>query len=813
MELGSHQESVWSVCYSPDGKLVASAGPDRLVKIWDVASGKCLREMAEHTEAISALAFSPDGTTLVSAGDDKRLVLWDIGTGAVVRTFEGHTMGVGSVAFSPAGSLIASGSGDATVRVWDVEDGRNILVCQGHTQGVGVVAFNPDGRRLASGSADGTIRLWDIKTNKALGVLSGHAGWVKALSFGPSGTQLASGGRDQKICVWDVAKLTCNQVLTGHQGVVWSLAFSPDGTRVASGSGDKTIKVWDPDSGEMLRTLVGHTDGVGTLSFSPDGMKLVSGSADTTLKLWDPGPPARHRQYPPNLVCSTRFADVSGNDALDAEEDAHLVLHVTNRGKGNSYGLTALVSGARPGMTVPAVSKLGNLAAGESATYKIPIRSTRALGAGAAGLTVALSDGRGFDAPLVKQTFETRAFHAPAFTAALGVEDGNGNGLIERGEELKLRIQVRNSGGPARGVRLTVSGPDGLMWLGDRRGLDLGDIPGGGWKEATFEGLVRNQYVGPTTMMLQAAVSEARPDLSVTLPVAMTLNEAAPRVVEQVARARAEENGVLPAPDLDDPVDAAPVRPVKQPNAHAVIIGIEQYKNALVPPVTYARRDATILREYAIKTLGVPADNVHLLVNHEATLADIRTTLSRKLANALEGSDVRVYVYFAGHGAPDLGSKQPFLVPHDGNPAYPDTSCYPLSELYDSLGRLPANVTVMLDACFSGGAGRGDAPGTLLANARPAMVELKEMVTPPNVTVLAAANGEQVSSGFPAKRHGLFTYFLLKGLGGEADADGNSHLTLDEMHRYLTPLVQRQARKVNREQTPTLQGSGGALLY
>jgi uncharacterized caspase-like protein len=152
-------------------------------------------------------------------------------------------------------------------------------------------------------------------------------------------------------------------------------------------------------------------------------------------------------------------------------------------------------------------------------------------------------------------------------------------------------------------------------------------------------------------------------------------------------------------------------------------------------------------------------------------------------------------------------------VPHDGNPVYPETSCYPLAELYESLGKLNATVTVLLDACFSGAAGRGDLPASLVADARPALVELKTTTTPPNVSVLAAGDGEQVSSSFTPKKHGLFTYFLLKGLGGEADADRDNRLTLDELHRYVTPLVRREARRLNREQTPTLQGDGAAVLF
>jgi TPR repeat protein len=531
--------------------------------------------------------------------------------------------------------------------------------------------------------------------------------------------------------------------------------------------------------------------------------------AQENLRRVQQAPPSQ----PPRLACTVTFQEPSGNNALDAEEDASIRLHLTNRGKGPAQAVKATVTGAVRGLLVPGTLEVGDLAPGATQEVTLPLRSTRALAEGRAALTIAIADRHGFDAPLVVQHLETRAFQAPAFAVELGVDDGSGNGLVERGEELTLKVVVRNQGGAARGVQVALDGPDDITWLGGRQPVRLGDIPPGGWSQATFGCLVRNQYAGPEALPLRAVVSEARADLGGAYPVALTLNQAGPRIVELVAQARAEARADAPAPALSDPVDQAPARQRTQPEAHAVIIGIERYKNALVPPVSHARRDATIVREYMTRTLGIPPENVHLLVDHEASLADLRTAISGQLANALDDPKARVYVYFAGHGAPNLKTKQPYLVPHDGNPAYPETSCYPLSELYESLGKLGVPVTVMLDACFSGSAGRGDAPETLLANARPALVELKDTGAPSNVSVLAAANGDQVSSSFAAKRHGLFTYFLLKGLGGEADADRDDRLTLDELHRYVTPAVQRQARKLNREQTPTLQGSGEVAVY
>jgi WD40 repeat protein len=117
-----------------------------------------------HTDTVWSVAFSPDGRLLASGSGDKTIKLWEVATGSLVRTLTGHTDSVLSVAFSPDGRLLASGSGyyDRTIKLWEVASGREVRTLSGHTDWVNSVAFSPDGRLLASGSKDKTIKLWDI---------------------------------------------------------------------------------------------------------------------------------------------------------------------------------------------------------------------------------------------------------------------------------------------------------------------------------------------------------------------------------------------------------------------------------------------------------------------------------------------------------------------------------------------------------------------------------------------------------------------------------------------------------------------------
>jgi hypothetical protein len=260
---------------------------------------------------------------------------------------------------------------------------------------------------------------------------------------------------------------------------------------------------------------------------------------------------------------------------------------------------------------------------------------------------------------------------------------------------------------------------------------------------------------------------------------------------------------VRPEPPVD--VDQLPASArAPDPRAVAIVIGLERY-NSRIPGVTYAERDAAVVREYFIRVLGVKPENLLYLTNDQATKGAIETAFEAQLPALVVPGRSDVYVYYAGHGAPDLESKIPYLIPYDGHPDFPKKSCYSLDSMYAALGKLEArSVTVALDACFSGTASRTDGAAALLANARPLFVAPVASYLPPGVAVLAAASAEQVSSGLPPQRHGLFTYYLLKGLGGEAFVDGR--LTLGALHSYLAREVPGQARKQGRTQTPLLLG-------
>jgi hypothetical protein len=252
-------------------------------------------------------------------------------------------------------------------------------------------------------------------------------------------------------------------------------------------------------------------------------------------------------------------------------------------------------------------------------------------------------------------------------------------------------------------------------------------------------------------------------------------------------------------------VDELPAgRAKSKGTAYAVVIGIEQYRQKL-PKADFATQDAKVVSDYLTKMLGYPEENVISLTNDHATYVDLVKYFEKWLPNNVE-KDSTVFIYYSGHGAPDPKTGDAFLVPYDGDPAFIDETGYSLKRMYTALGKLPAReVIVTLDSCFSGAGGRS----VIAKGSRPLVMNLQIAASlPQNVTVLSASAGNQTSSTFEEKGHGLFTYFMLKGIKNEDVVKQDGTLDIPSLYEYVKPQVSSIARKkYNNEQTPQLMGA------
>ncbi|MEN6622754.1 MAG: ankyrin repeat domain-containing protein [Smithella sp.] len=232
-------------------------------------------------------------------------------------------------------------------------------------------------------------------------------------------------------------------------------------------------------------------------------------------------------------------------------------------------------------------------------------------------------------------------------------------------------------------------------------------------------------------------------------------------------------------------------------NAYAVVIGIESYRN--IPNSDYSRSDATLVKTY-LKALGFRERNIDLITDEKATRTDIQKSLEAWLPSKIN-NDSTVIVYFSGHGAPEPSAGESYLVPYDGDPNYLPVTGYPLKRLYEKLGRLEAKeIIVILDSCFSGSGGRS----VLAKGARPLVTMAPANFLSPNMAILSATQGNQISTSSPDKGHGIFTYYFLKAIK-------NGKGTLAEIYKYITPKVEDDAKRLDIQQSPNLIPDAASL--
>ena len=289
LSIKAHNGHIMGLVFTADRKRLISSSFDRYIKIWDIGNGDCIHSW-QLLKPIYGITLSNDSQTLVSGCESGDILLWNVATGELLKTLIGHTSTVTNTAFQPGGMLLASSSDDSTIKLWNLATGECVSTLSEHTYAIWSIAFNSCGTQLISGSDDTSIKIWDVQTGLCLQTIPAGSRAIIAVVFSPDDQKIISASQDLTIRVWETLQLDnwqCTRVLQGHQNNIWSIGLDSSGKTLISSDLSGVLKVWDLESGQSLKTFRSVSTAFRSLAFHPTSNLLASSSEDGKIRLWD----------------------------------------------------------------------------------------------------------------------------------------------------------------------------------------------------------------------------------------------------------------------------------------------------------------------------------------------------------------------------------------------------------------------------------------------------------------------------------------------------------------------------------------------
>ena len=509
-------------------------------------------------------------------------------------------------------------------------------------------------------------------------------------------------------------------------------------------------------------------------------------------------------ENPPILSASVKLIEPSGEGYLDAEETAMIQVTLTNSGKGSAKR-TRISLFQQEGTTLYYdVSKtIEEIKPDQSIISEFAISVPANISDDIVDFKISFIEEQGFEPSPLNFTAETRAMLKPDLQVVdFGVDDANGDGKISKVETADITLRLQNIGqGKAKQVSVSITENviENVFIISENQ-FEIGDLESGESKDVLFTVSTNNRV--NETVKLAVNISEKRPQFSIEDSIILEIEKTLKQLAPIVFKGSDEKENIIFADDFSIDIEQdVPQCSIKNENRLAIIFGIEDYKN--VSDVSFAHRDASVMKEYFINTLGIKENKIYYKTNEDVGKAEFHKVFSKDgwLDKRVQAGKTEIYFFYAGHGAPDIKESKAYLIPYDGDPNYASLTGYELEQIYDNLAGLKAkSVTVFLDACFTGANRENE---MLLADARPLMIEVESPIAN-GITVFSATGQKEISSAWPEKKHGLFSYYLMKGMQGEADVNNDKKLSIRELSEYVHDKVSEQAGYLDREQTPQM---------
>ncbi|XP_077293765.1 transport and golgi organization 4 isoform X2 [Arctopsyche grandis] len=304
--ISGHLGWVRCVTVEPGNEWFATGAADRVIKIWDLASGKLKVSLTGHVSTVRGLQVSTRHPYLFSCGEDRQVKCWDLEYTKVIRHYHGHLSAVYAMSLHPTIDVLVTAGRDSTARVWDMRTKANVHTLTGHTNTIASVVCQAANPQIITGSHDSTIRLWDLAAGKSMCTLTNHKKSVRSLVIHPTLYTFASASPDN-IKQWKCPEGKFIQNLSGHNAIVNCLAVNPSGVLV-SGGDNGTMYLWDWRTGynfQRLQAAVqpGSMDseaGIFAMTYDHSGTRLITTEADKTIKVYKEDDSATEDSHPVN---------------------------------------------------------------------------------------------------------------------------------------------------------------------------------------------------------------------------------------------------------------------------------------------------------------------------------------------------------------------------------------------------------------------------------------------------------------------------------------------------------------------------------
>ena len=537
---------------------------------------------------------------------------------------------------------------------------------------------------------------------------------------------------------------------------------------------------------------------------------------------------------PPMLsIKNIKFSDDSNDNILNADENGEIKFTISNaKGSGKAFGLKLIpelknIENKNMDINYPKTVDIGDLEAGQEKQVVLPLKSGLDTPTGELVFNMKITEANDFAPNSFQIKIPTKKLDNPDLQLAkIEVDDtfypdiadklsvGNGNNIVEPGESVEVVATLLNKGeGETKDTNIQMISDSPDIILLSKSDFNIGNIHPGEWRDLEFAFSVKKNYKGSDILPIRMKIIDSRNRFNKEVPLNIKMKRAYPKteIVDIKAKGIPKKEVVMPS--FGDELLNIPKSKLKKNDGVAVVIGVQKYKNKDVPNVDFAIKDAQLFMDYLQNVMGYKKENILYLEN--PTKADFEKVFGTQenykgqLYDYIKKNKSEIFIYYNGHGAPDLETKQAYFVPSDADPNYIKLGGYPLSIFYENLSKIPAkSITVVIDSCFSG---RSD-KGSIISKASPIMIEA-QIPNSNKMNIFASAKGNEIASWYVEKRHSLFTYFFLKGLQGEADKNQDKIITSGELEEYLSENVPYYSRRLyGRNQTPIFTGDENEVI-